>query len=284
VFPKRALTVKLTRGVHGQNLLDWPENCLKQVSISRVSSSNFGDLLRLNVTDAIIYNRKKDVGSVTGEWFKELLKTEPWYKDLFPDFRILPQNELPPGIDSATSFTSVCINTALYLPWLASKCLRNGATIRRAIVNHVSDAADLHHSGARADVVVNCTGLSSAKLGGVEDTTVFPARGQIVVVRNDPGIMTSVSGTDDGSDEATYIMHRAAGKSCAFQFARSKSKSSRRRHCARRVLSERQLGISNRSRSRFPNHETLRGLMSGTHGRKRAIKYNKTWSRVETCT
>ncbi len=167
--------------------------------------------MRLNATDAVIYNRKKDVGSATGEWFKELLKPDPWYKDLVPDFRILSQNELPPGIDSGTSFTSVCINTALYLPWLASNCLRNGAIIRRAIVNHVSDAADLHHSGTRADVVVNCTGLSSAKLGGVEDSTVFPARGQIVVVRNDPGVMSTVSGTDDGSDEATYIMHRAAG-------------------------------------------------------------------------
>jgi len=62
--------------------------------------------------------------------------------------------------------------------------------------------------------VVNCTGLSAGKLGGVEDQKVYPARGQIVVVRNDPCIMTSVSGTDDGSDEATYIMHRAAGGGC----------------------------------------------------------------------
>jgi D-amino-acid oxidase len=60
--------------------------------------------------------------------------------------------------------------------------------------------------------VVNCTGLRSLKLGGVEDTKLYPGRGQIVVVRNDPKVMTSISGTDDGSDEATYIMHRAAGR------------------------------------------------------------------------
>lgn len=51
-------------------------------------------------------------------------------------------------------------------------------------------------------------------LGGVNDTTLYPARGQIVIVRNDPGIIASVSGTDDGSDEATYVMHRAAGGGC----------------------------------------------------------------------
>lgn len=78
-------------------------------------------------------------------------------------------------------------------------------------MGHISEAADLHHSGSRADVVVNCTGLSSRSLGGVMDTTLLPARGQIVLVRNDPGAMVGISGTDDGDDEATYIMTRAVG-------------------------------------------------------------------------
>lgn len=43
------------------------------------------------------------------------------------------------------------------------------------------------------------------------DSTVIPARGQIVVVRNDPGVMLTISGTDDGDDEVCYIMKRAAG-------------------------------------------------------------------------
>lgn len=129
-------------------------------------------------------------------------------------FRVLDKSELKPGIDSATSFTSVCINTAIYLPWLAGQCLKNGVIIKRGTVKHVSEAADLHHSGQPAKVIVNCTGLSSRFLGGVEDESVYPARGQIVLVRNDPKIMASVSGTDDGGDEATYIMHRAAGGGC----------------------------------------------------------------------
>lgn len=84
--------------------------------------------------------------------------------------------------------------------------------IRRGIVKHVAEAADLHHTGTRANLVVNCTGLSAGKLGGVEDKAVYPARGQIVIVRNDPKVMASISGCDDGEDETTYIMHRAAGK------------------------------------------------------------------------
>lgn len=81
-------------------------------------------------------------------------------------------------------------------------------------MTHIQDSVNLHHSGNKADLILNCTGLSSATLGGVEDKTVFPARGQIVVVRNEPGVMISVSGTDDGEDEANYIMQRAAGEFC----------------------------------------------------------------------
>jgi D-amino-acid oxidase len=48
-------------------------------------------------------------------------------------------------------------------------------------------------------------------LGGVMDSKLHPGRGQIVLVRNEPGKMYTTSGTDDGPDEATYIMQRAVG-------------------------------------------------------------------------
>ena len=77
----------------------------------------------------------------------------------------------------------------------------------------MADAAYAHHSGEKADVVVNCTGLSSKTLGGVHDEKLYPVRGQVVILRNDPGEMSTVSGTDDGDDETTFIMPRAAGRS-----------------------------------------------------------------------
>lgn len=115
-------------------------------------------------------------------------------------------------MDSATAFTSVCINTAIYLPWLVSQCLKNGVVFKRAVFNHISEAASASvHPAGRVDLVVNSTGLGASKLGGVEDKAVVPARGQIVVVRNEAGKMTGLSGTDDGPDEACYVMTRAAG-------------------------------------------------------------------------
>ena len=90
--------------------------------------------------------------------------------------------------------------------------MKNGVVFKRAIFNHISEAsaAGVHPKG-KVDLVVNATGLMASTLGGVEDKKVHPARGQIVIVRNDAGKMMSVSGTDDGEDEACYIMTRAAG-------------------------------------------------------------------------
>jgi D-amino-acid oxidase len=126
---------------------------------------------------------------------------------------VLPSSKLRPGVDRATAFTSVCINTALYLPWLVSQCLKNGVVLKRSVFNHICDAAgrDVHHSGSAADLVINCTGLSAGRLGGVEDKSVFPIRGQTVLVRNEADAMHSISGNDDSPDEMSYIMTRAAG-------------------------------------------------------------------------
>ncbi|KAL4886797.1 FAD dependent oxidoreductase [Aspergillus karnatakaensis] len=159
-----------------------------------------------------IHSRAKDVGSVTANWFAELLSPNPWFAKIVPNFRLLPKESLGPGIDSATSFTSVCINTAIYLPWLVSQCLANGVIFKRAVFDHILDAKreDIHPNG-NVDLVVNCTGLMASRLGGVQDATVVPARGQIVIVRNVADRMLDISGTDDGDGEACYIMTRAAG-------------------------------------------------------------------------
>lgn len=83
--------------------------------------------------------------------------------------------------------------------------------MKRGDLEHISEAAGVHHTGKKADVIVNCTGLASRKLGGVMDTTIFPVRGQIVVVRNTPGMMCSLSGCDGLEGDVCYVMERAVG-------------------------------------------------------------------------
>lgn len=123
----------------------------------------------------------------------------------------MQKKDLRTGADSGTAFKSVCINTAVYLPYLVGQCLKHGCIFKRENLMHISAASNMHASGEKADVLINCTGLLASKLGGVMDSTVIPVRGQILLVRNDPGAMFTISGTDDGDDEVCYIMKRAAG-------------------------------------------------------------------------
>ena len=83
---------------------------------------------------------------------------------------------------------------------------------KRKIFKHITEAANVHHSGKKAHITINSTGLSAGKLDGVNDVKMMPARGQTVLVRNEADVMCSASATDDGDDEVCYTMQRAAGE------------------------------------------------------------------------
>ncbi|MCJ1382266.1 hypothetical protein MMC17_005379 [Xylographa soralifera] len=151
--------------------------------------------------DTIIYSHADDTAN-------ELCKPDPWFAAILPNFHLLPPSQRR-GYDHATAFTSVCINTSIYLPYLVSRCAAAGVQFRRAVFAHIADAA--RAAGRPADLVVNCTGLASLKLGGVADKAMMPVRGQTVLVRNEAGVMAATSRTGDGVEEMCYVMQRAVG-------------------------------------------------------------------------
>ncbi|KAF3915232.1 hypothetical protein ABW20_dc0109053 [Dactylellina cionopaga] len=149
-------------------------------------------------------------GHPPAPFLRNLVDPDPWFKNVAHGFRVFEKNELPKGMKSGTTFKSVCINTAIYLPYLLGQCLKLGVIFKRGVLMHVTEAADMHVSGKKADVVVNCSGLLACRLGGVEDQKVIPARGQIVIVRNEiPGMYTT--STIYGEEDMLYMMMRAAG-------------------------------------------------------------------------
>lgn len=159
-----------------------------------------------------MYRKHKDLDPDTATMpMDPLFDRDPWYKQLMPDFRELETHEVPPGQDSGCTFTSVCLNVPMYLSWLVGQCVRNGVVFKRAVLSELAEARHLSHTGRAADIVVNATGLGALKLGGVRDATMAPARGQLVLVRNDRPSMLVTSSTDDDSGEVLYMMQRAAG-------------------------------------------------------------------------
>ncbi|EXK93409.1 D-amino-acid oxidase [Fusarium oxysporum f. sp. raphani 54005] len=161
-----------------------------------------------------VLRRNKDTESAKSGFSAHFYADNPWFKEIFNNFRNNHPSEVATGYDSGFQYQGVCINTAIYLPWLLGQCLKHGVVVKRAILTHINEAKYLSHTGEKANIIVNATGLGSLKLGGVQDTTVAPARGQIVLVRNEtpknlPLFMCS-SALDESGEEI-YAMQRAAG-------------------------------------------------------------------------
>ncbi|KAM0344901.1 hypothetical protein ACHAPU_007034 [Fusarium lateritium] len=157
-----------------------------------------------------VYRREKDLDK-PGQPGRGQFDDDPWFRPILDDYKELKTEDLPVGVASGYEFRSVCINTALYLAWLVGQCRRAGVVLRRGIIEHISDARNLSHSGDSAGIVVNCTGLGASRLRGVEDDQMTPIRGQVVLIRNEIDTMYTISGTDDGPEEISYCMARASG-------------------------------------------------------------------------
>ncbi|CEJ90260.1 hypothetical protein VHEMI06055 [[Torrubiella] hemipterigena] len=161
---------------------------------------------------AIAYRRERDLDPAHNALpMDPLFLHDPWYQELLPNFRELNTDEVPAGYDSGCTFDSLCINVTTYLQWLLGQCLKNGVVVKRGIISHIKEAKNLSHTGLPADMVINTTGLGSLKLGGVEDKTMAPYRGQTVLVRNECTPMYVTSGTDDEPADLFYLMQRAGG-------------------------------------------------------------------------
>ena len=114
------------------------------------------------------------------------------------------------------SFSTVTMNTPVYLNWLFSRFLANNGIIVRASLQHISQLLERGtspYTGSQfhrdADALVICAGLGARALGGVEDKNVYPIRGQTVLLKA-PWItfgrtMTEADGT------YTYTMPRSNG-------------------------------------------------------------------------
>ncbi|KAI1176953.1 D-amino-acid oxidase [Nemania sp. FL0916] len=164
------------------------------------------------LADAILWNRLNDIQNSARDWaWKELSSERPWLADVVPGFRALDKHELPSGIDNGTTFKTFCINVPVYLEYLYKRVLDAGVVTKRVSLRHINEAVDLHSDGSKADVVINCTGIRAAKIGGVADSKVYSARGQLCVVKNRSSFMVMTSGTDDGDSEPFYVQPRPNG-------------------------------------------------------------------------
>jgi D-amino-acid oxidase len=74
----------------------------------------------------------------------------------------------------------VTANVPKYLQWLVKTIKQLGGHLERRTFDSINEAIE-HYK--EADTIINCTGLGSYYLSDVKDHTMYPIRGQTVVVR-----------------------------------------------------------------------------------------------------
>ena len=168
-------------------------------------------------------NYKKDVqrwSVVTHEWMKKVYESAedcglekksaikcyegepplPWYKDLYPEFKVLSPEEiksydLPSRLKTVWKFNIFIVNPPKYLQCLTERFREKGGILIKKKIHN------LHELSEPFDVIINCTGLGARELVG--DLSVYPVRGQLVKVEG-----PQVPAIFEGNAHVSYIIPR----------------------------------------------------------------------------
>lgn len=122
-------------------------------------------------------------------------------KSYLDDYHQVPKSELPEGCAFGIQFKTWNFNCPFFLANFQAHLESLGVKFLRKTLTHISQA----YLTVKTKCVFNCSGIGARSLGGVEDTNVYPTRGQVVVVRA-PHIQENKMRW--GDDYATYIIPR----------------------------------------------------------------------------
>lgn len=101
-----------------------------------------------------------------------------FFKSYNKTVRELETSELYDGATFGMEYTSYVINSPVLIQSIYDYVQSKGVKVVIKKINHISEVMD-----ENTKTVFNCTGLGSLKLGGVEDSTCYPTRAQVVVIR-----------------------------------------------------------------------------------------------------
>lgn len=110
--------------------------------------------------------------------FEQEVHELPDWADVVYNYHVVKKEELnrfPAAVKSAHSFSTVCIESTKYIPWLMKEFTKLGGRLVNKNVNRILELFHKH------DIIVNCAGLGAKLLA--DDDKVFPIRGQVALVK-----------------------------------------------------------------------------------------------------
>ncbi|KAI9342115.1 FAD dependent oxidoreductase [Pilaira anomala] len=128
-----------------------------------------------------------------------------WVRKIYNNVTPIPPKDLIPNAAYGYTFQSYTTNVPVYLKYLVKTLESLGGKLERQSFESIQEAIEQYTD---IDTVINCTGLGSYYLKDVQDHTMYPIRGQTVLVRA-PHIKTQHY--IDGDSRWTYIIPRGDG-------------------------------------------------------------------------
>jgi D-amino-acid oxidase len=122
-----------------------------------------------------------------------------WYRDLVPDYCVIPRRGLPEGCTFGVKYTALAMNPQILLPWLRNQLLKKGVKFVKMELQSIEQAKLLLGD---VKIVVNASGLGAKALAG--DEKVKPVRGQTMFIKTSFNELVMKEGS-----EYTYVIPRA---------------------------------------------------------------------------
>ncbi|KAL1715116.1 hypothetical protein EV715DRAFT_256573 [Schizophyllum commune] len=211
IFPNDPLSIKYTSNWAGAHHVSLCGDDERQKNMDRE-------------TFDVMWNLSAPGGAAEG-CFLRIPQTEMYHQqhrqpheleEWMPNFKYLPKESLVGGTVSGVSFDTLTIDTPRYLAYLLARFLAAGGAIQRASVNHIAEVieggAGIYGPSRKPtppDALLVCPGLGARTLGGVNDTRMFPIRGQTLLIRAPWVRFGRTISSKDGL--WTYIIPRRSG-------------------------------------------------------------------------
>ncbi|CAF9913829.1 hypothetical protein IMSHALPRED_001456 [Imshaugia aleurites] len=113
-----------------------------------------------------------------------------WWSKLLA-FKIISASAMPANFAAGIAYETFSVSPSLYLQYLCSTCVKLGAQrYTQDVLAIAKVCSEPRFAGVLG--VVNCTGLGAGKL--VQDTAVFPTRGQTIIVKGKAARIATRSG------------------------------------------------------------------------------------------
>ncbi|PVU90816.1 hypothetical protein BB559_004430 [Furculomyces boomerangus] len=132
---------------------------------------------------------------------------EPWFVKQLDGVSYIPRHKLPENVDIGLEFKTVILNAPEYLKWITGLYISRGGIIHKAKLSFLGQAIDFAPKQENSTpIVVNCAALGNLYLSDVKDDSMFPARGQTLLVKA-PNVTKTVANIDVMS----YVIPRGNG-------------------------------------------------------------------------